>query len=90
MIVKWQKTKLQDILKKNKHDSMNVQYLTNEKGERTAVLVPIEYWKELQAKTNTDESTTVFEDMKEAIEEMNLIQAGKLKGISAKELLDEL
>ena len=69
---------------------MNVQYLTNEKGERTAVLVPIKYWQELQAKKHTDESTTVFEDMKDAIEEMKLIQAGKLEGISAKELLNEL
>lgn len=32
----------------------------------------------------------ILEDLKEAVEEVNLIKKGKLKGIAAKELLNEL
>jgi len=67
---------------------MDVQYVTNEKGERTAVLVPIKQWEIIQSKVGVE--STVFEDMQEAIEEMKLIKKGELKGIPAKELLNEL
>jgi len=67
---------------------MDVQYVTNEKGERTAVLIPIKQWETIQNIVATE--TTVFEDMQEAIEEMKLIKSGKLKGVSAKDLLNEL
>lgn len=33
---------------------MNVQFLTNEKGKRTAALVPIKDWETIQAKLKTD------------------------------------
>lgn len=33
---------------------MNVQFLTNEKGKRTAALVPIKDWEALQAKLKRD------------------------------------
>jgi hypothetical protein len=41
------------------------------------------------AKENKDKEL-FLEEFKQAIEEVNLIKAGKLKGIDAKELLNEL
>lgn len=32
----------------------------------------------------------ILQDLQESVEELNLIKSGKLKGIPAKELLDEL
>ena len=39
---------------------------------------------------NTDSTEDVKASLKQAVTELNLIKEGKLKGISAKELLDEL
>lgn len=36
------------------------------------------------------EKALLMEEIKEAVEELNLIKSGKLKGISAKDLLNEL
>ncbi len=36
------------------------------------------------------EKTEIMTDVREAVEELKLVRKGKLKGISAKELLDEL
>ncbi|MBK9257444.1 MAG: hypothetical protein IPM42_18425 [Saprospiraceae bacterium] len=40
--------------------------------------------------TISDDKAILMEDIKEAVEELKLIRKGKLKGISAKQLLDEL
>ena len=44
----------------------------------------------VKAKTISEEKALLIEDIKEAVEELKLIRQGKLKGISAKQLLDEL
>ncbi len=44
----------------------------------------------VKAKTLTPYKAKVLEDVKEAVEEMKLIKAGKLKGRNAEELFDEL
>lgn len=44
----------------------------------------------VKAKTISDEKALLMEEIKEAVEEMKLIRQGKLKGIPAKQLLDEL
>jgi len=44
----------------------------------------------VKTKTISDEKALLIEEMKEAVEELNLIRQGKLKGIPAKQLLDEL
>jgi hypothetical protein len=44
----------------------------------------------VKTKTISDEKAILMEEMKEAVEELKLIRQGKLKGISAKQLLDEL
>lgn len=44
----------------------------------------------VEAKLLTDEKTELISSIKESVEELKLIRSGKLKGIPAKELLDEL
>lgn len=44
----------------------------------------------VKTKTISEEKAILIEEIKQAVDELNLIKKGKLKGISAKELLDEL
>lgn len=47
-------------------------------------------FKDVKARALTGYKADVFEGLKEAVEEVKLIKQGKLKGIAAKDLLDEL
>ena len=44
----------------------------------------------VKAKTITPYKAKVLEDLKEAVEELNLIKSGKLKARSAEDIFDEL
>ncbi len=66
---------------------MQVQYLTNEKGEKTGVMVSIKQWNTLQKKLKKYQ---FLENLRKSVEEVNLIRAGKLKSISTEELLSQL
>lgn len=44
----------------------------------------------VKTKTISDEKAILMENVKEAVEELKLIRSGKLKGIKAKELLNDL
>ena len=44
----------------------------------------------VKAKTISKEKAVLMEEIKEAVEELALIRQGKLQGIPAKQLLDEL
>jgi hypothetical protein len=44
----------------------------------------------VKTKTISEEKAILMENVKEAVEELKLIRAGKLKGIKAKELLNDL
>jgi hypothetical protein len=44
----------------------------------------------VKTKQLTDEKAQLMSDIREAVEELKLIRQGKLRGIPAKELLDEL
>lgn len=44
----------------------------------------------VKATTISDEKALLMEEIKEAVEELKLVRDGKLKGIPAKQLLDEL
>lgn len=44
----------------------------------------------VKAKTISAEKALLMEEIKEAVEELKLVRQGKLKGIPAKQLLDEL
>lgn len=59
----------------------------NKAASLMEVLKDLHYVK---IKSISDEKSLLIEEMKEAIEELKLIRQGKLKGIPAKQLLDEL
>jgi hypothetical protein len=44
----------------------------------------------VKAKTISNEKALLMLEIKEAVEELSLIRQGKLKGVPAKQLLDEL
>ena len=54
------------------------------------ILEVLKNFKDVKAKPLSDFKADVFEALKESMEEVQLIREGKLKGIPAKDLLDEL
>ncbi|MCH6201618.1 hypothetical protein MMU07_18695 [Aquiflexum sp. LQ15W] len=44
----------------------------------------------VKATTISDDKALLMEEIKEAVEELKLVREGKLKGIPAKQLLEEL
>ncbi|GAB2570271.1 hypothetical protein [Spirosoma areae] len=82
---------------------MNVQYISNRKGKRTAVVLPIKEWNKIKAQLDLPDDreerdedglpltkAALLADVKEALEEVKLYKQGKIKLESARELLDEL
>jgi hypothetical protein len=54
------------------------------------IMEVLKNFKDVKAKPLTSYKADVLEGIMEAIEEVKLIKQGKLKGISARELLNEL
>ncbi|MDQ6482258.1 hypothetical protein [Dyadobacter sp. LHD-138] len=54
---------------------MNVQFLSNEKGKKTGVLLTMEDWKEIQKKLEREK---MFASLSKSVEEMKLMREGKL------------
>jgi len=54
------------------------------------ILELLESFKYIKINNLSPYKAEVLEDVKEAVTEMNLIKEGKLKGIPAKDLLNEL
>jgi hypothetical protein len=77
---------------------MKLQVIQDSKGKATGVFIPYSEWKilkkqykELEALENDEPNKEqVLQGIREAVEEMKLIKAGKLKGRPVQELLDEL
>ena len=77
---------------------MSLQIIENEKGKPAGVFIPIKDWKKMKAQfkelevweesTQTDQE--ILDNIRQAVEEIKLIKAGKLKGRPARELLNEL
>jgi hypothetical protein len=77
---------------------MSLQIIQNEKGKPAGVFIPIKEWEQMKAQykdlenweepEQTDEE--ILNNIRQAVEEMKLIKAGKLKGRPLQELLDEL
>ena len=55
---------------------MHVQYVTNEKGKKTAVQIPLKQWQELQKGIKKLE---LFNELKQAFKEMEQHKKSKLK-----------
>ena len=77
---------------------MGLQIIQDNKGKATGVYIPIQEWNKLKKRYKDlenleDEEPTkeqLLEELKEAINEIKLIEEGKLEGRPARELLDEL
>ncbi len=66
---------------------MHVQYVTDEKGKKTAVQLSIKQWNDLQKGVKKLE---LFEDLKQAFKEMEAHSKGKIKTPTTKELMAQL
>lgn len=78
----------------NKRAHMPLQYLSDNKGNTTAVLVPIEQWQQItklfeQTETNPTKKK-LHKGIKDALQEVKLIETGKKKATTLKAFLDEL
>ena len=73
---------------------MELQYITDYKGHKSAVQLPMKDWlkiqKELKELEKLRYKKTFFFDLKESIEEVKLAKEGKIKLQSGKEFLNEL
>ena len=66
---------------------MHVQYVTNEKGKKTAVQLSLKQWNALQKGLKKLE---IFDELKLAFKEMDAHSKGKLKTPTTKQLLSQL
>jgi hypothetical protein len=74
-----------------KTNNLNMKVLLDIKDNKALHL--LEVLKDLSYVKTTpisNEKALLMEEIKEAVQELTLIKQGKLKGISAKQLLDEL
>lgn len=71
---------------------MSVQYITDEKGKQTAVIVSIEAWRQLQAEhEKLLNKLEVLGGIQEALKEVQEINQGKRKkGRTLGEFLNEI
>ena len=73
---------------------MNLQYITDGKGHKNAVQLPLKEWEKIQKDLEELErlrNKKIFlSELAEAVAEMKLIKEGKLKARDAQELINEL
>lgn len=73
---------------------MNIQYLTNDKGERVSVLVPFKEWNQLNQEREVLrrklQEAELTQRYRNALSDSQLFQEGKLKTYPIQDLLDEL
>ena len=74
---------------------MSIQYLINENGEKTGVLLDMKQWNYIVEQLGLDKEASMNEDniiesIEQAVKEMNMVNKGELKARPIKELLDEL
>jgi hypothetical protein len=66
---------------------MTVQYLTDQKGKKTGVLLSIKDWERIQKKLNTE---LFYEEFRESVREIKAYKKGKKELRDISELLNEL
>jgi hypothetical protein len=73
---------------------MELQYIIDKKGHKSAVQLPINDWqqiqKELKELKKFRDKKSLLDDLKESIAEVALAKQGKIKLQSAKDFLNEL
>ena len=73
---------------------MDIQYITDRKGHKNAVQLPIKDWeqitKDLDELERLRNKKQFLAELAEAIEEMKQIKEGKIQARNAEEFLNEL
>lgn len=73
---------------------MNLQYITDTKGHKSAVQLPMKDWeqiqKDLEELDRLRNKKLFMTELAEAVEEMKLIKAGKKQARNAEDFLNEL
>ena len=73
---------------------MELQYIIDKKGHKSAVQLPINDWqqiqKELKELKKLRDKKSLLADLKESVAEVVLAKQGKIKLQSAKDFLNEL
>lgn len=73
---------------------MNLRYITDTKGHRSAVQLPMKEWEQIQKDLDELErlrNKKIFlTELAEAVEEMKLIKEGKKQARNAEDFLNEL
>ncbi len=73
---------------------MNLQYITDKKGRKNAVQLPMKDWEQIQKDLGELErlrnKKLFMTELAEAVEEMKLIKEGKKQARNAEDFLNEL
>jgi len=73
---------------------MNLQYITDTKGHKSAVQLPMKDWeqiqKDLEELDRLRNKKLFMSELTEAVEEMKLIKEGKKQARNAEDFLNEL
>lgn len=73
---------------------MDLQYITDKKGHKNAVQLPIRDWEKIQKDLEELErlrnKKSFLTELAEAVEEMKQIKEGKIKARNAEDFLNEL
>jgi len=73
---------------------MNLQYITDTKGHKSAVQLPLKDWEQIQRDLGELErlrnKKLFMTELAEAVEEMKLIKEGKKQARNAEDFLNEL
>ncbi|MGI6322915.1 MAG: hypothetical protein ACOXZO_06315 [Bacteroidales bacterium] len=73
---------------------MNLQYITDTKGHKSAVLLPLKDWEQIQKDLGElkrlRNKKLFMTELAEAVEEMKLIKKGKKQARNAEDFLNEL
>jgi hypothetical protein len=73
---------------------MNIQYITDTKGHKSAVQLPMKYWekiqKDLEELDRLRNKKLFMSELAEAVEEMKQIKAGKIQARNAEDFINGL
>ena len=73
---------------------MNIRYISDTKGRKSAVQLPLKYWEQIQKDLEEFDrlrnKKLFMTELAEAVEEMKQIREGKKQARNAEDLLNEL
>jgi len=83
-----------DLIPCNMIMAMDIKYITDEKGKKNAVLLPMRDWEKIQKDLEAYQQLKIKKqfllNLNEAIEEMKLVLHGQKEARDAEEFINEL